>query len=123
MTTLPDDSDTICAVATPTGAAGIAVVRVSGADALTIASRLCPALTRCAPARRLRLCRLLHPDTGAPLDQALVAVMPGPRSYTGQDVVELQLHGGPAVVAAVLDALRAAGARPARPGSSPCAPF
>jgi tRNA modification GTPase len=116
MSLLPDSNDTICAVATPPGASGIAVVRVSGPRAVEISHRLVPALGQGAPARRLRLCRVIRPADGEVLDRALVAVMPGPRSYTTQDVVELQLHGGTAVVAAVLTALVSAGARPARPG-------
>ena len=58
--------------------------------------------------------RLRH--GGLVLDQALVLWFPGPASYTGEDSAELQLHGGPAVVAAVADALVALGARPAEPG-------
>ncbi len=118
MNPLPDDTDTICAVATPAGAAGIAVVRVSGREALAVAARVVPALSRATPAepRRLRLCRIVSPRTGERLDQGLVVVMPGPRSYTAEDVVELQLHGGVAVVRATLTALREAGARLAEPG-------
>ncbi len=116
MSLLPDSNDTICAVATPPGASGVAVVRISGPQAVAVAAALVPALGRGATARQLRLCRVVRPADGELLDRALVAVMPGPRSYTTQDVVELQLHGGTAVVAAVLSALVCAGARPARPG-------
>ena len=60
--------------------------------------------------------RLRHPDTGETLDRALVLWFPAPGSYTGEDSAELHLHGGPAVVAGVAEALVAAGARPAEPG-------
>src|SRR5690606_33882801 len=56
------------------------------------------------------------PVTGEVLDRAMVVLFPGPRSYTGEDVVELTVHGGPAVAPAVLAALVAAGAREATPG-------
>jgi tRNA modification GTPase len=58
----------------------------------------------------------VHPATGAPVDDALAACFPGPRSYTGEDLVELSTHGGLLVPAAAVAALVAAGARPARPG-------
>jgi tRNA modification GTPase len=59
---------------------------------------------------------VVHPATGAPVDNALAACFPGPRSYTGEDLVELSTHGGLLVPAAAVAALVAAGARPARPG-------
>lgn len=117
MTVLLDDqNDVIVGLATPSGAAGIAVVRLSGPDVRVIGARLVPALGRSAPSRRLRLCRVVHPDSGEVLDRAMVCLMIGPRSYTGQDVVELQTHGGPATVAAVMGACLEAGCRMARPG-------
>jgi tRNA modification GTPase len=112
------DSDAIVGLATPTGAAGIAVVRLSGDDVRAVGARLVPALAPrdAAPRRRMRLCRVVHPDSGELLDRAMVCFMAGPRSYTGEDVVELQTHGGPTTVAAVIGACLAAGARMARPG-------
>jgi tRNA modification GTPase len=64
----------------------------------------------------LRLCNILDPGTRELLDRGLVVFLPGPGSYTAEDVVELHLHGGPAVVASVLAALGSIGLRPAGPG-------
>src|SRR2546422_5856829 len=66
--------------------------------------------------RTVRRVHVVHPATGAPVDDALAACFRGPRSYTGEDLVELSTHGGMLVPAAAVAALVAAGARPARPG-------
>ena len=106
---------TIFALATAPGRAGVAVVRVSGpasGDALA-------ALTgKPLPAPRMaKLVRLRDPGTGEALDDALVLRFTAPRSFTGEDVVELHLHGGRAVVAGVVEALSALpGLRVAEPG-------
>ena len=106
---------TIFALATAPGRAGVAVVRVSGpasGDALA-------ALTgKPLPAPRMaKLVRLRDPKTGEALDDALVLRFTAPRSFTGEDVVELHLHGGRAVVAGVVEALSALpGLRVAEPG-------
>ena len=68
------------------------------------------------PARRVTLGHAVDPRTGTDLDQALATCFPSPNSYTGEDVVELSLHGSPVIVAAVLDCLCACGARLAEPG-------
>jgi tRNA modification GTPase len=94
--------DTIFAVSTAPGRAAIAVIRISGphaGDVLRVLTGSVP------PARRAALRLLNHPQTGATLDQALVLYFAGPYSETGEDIAELQVHGGRAVVAAVLDAL------------------
>ena len=105
-------TDTIFAPATAPGRAAVAVVRLSGPDSGRILASLAGALP--SP-RRASLRNLKTPD-GRSLDQALVLWMPGPRSYTGEDTAELFLHGGPAVVAAVVEALHGAGLRLAEPG-------
>jgi tRNA modification GTPase len=104
-------SDVIVAPATAPGRAALAVVRLSGAGAGDILQSLCGPLP---PARRASVRVLRHQS--AKLDQALVLWMPGPGSYSGEDMVELHLHGGPGVVGAVLDAAVALGARMAEPG-------
>lgn len=109
-------ADTIAAVATPQGRGAVALVRVSGPDALGVLLRLAPALREAPPARAQRLARLVHPETGEMLDRGLVAYFPGPGSYTGEDTVELATHGGVLTPQLVLDAALAAGARPAQPG-------
>jgi tRNA modification GTPase len=96
---------TIFAPATAPGRAGIAVVRVSG----PAAAAACRALTGRAPPipRQASLRRVRDPASGEVLDQALVLWFAAPASETGEDVLELQLHGSPAVVSAVVEALGA----------------
>jgi tRNA modification GTPase len=108
--------ETIFAPASGFGRAAVAVVRISGPQAGAALERLSHAPP--PPPRRLSLRILRDPQTGAPLDQALVAWLPGPGTFTGEDVVELHLHGGVAVRAAVLRALgRLPGLVPAEPGA------
>jgi tRNA modification GTPase len=104
--------DTIFAPATAQGRAAVAVIRISGPEA----GRALHALAGGRPRARQASARTLRDTAGAPLDAALVLWFPGPESYTGEDVAELQLHGGPAVVAAVTHALLALGLRLAGPG-------
>lgn len=109
-----DDGATIFALATPPGVGGIAVVRLSGPDA----DRALDALTRAPlpPPRRAAL-RRLRDGQGALLDEALVLRFTAGASFTGEALVELHCHGGRAVVAAVLEALRGvSGLRPAEAG-------
>jgi tRNA modification GTPase len=103
---------TIFALASGAGRAGIAVMRISGAETAPILTVLA---ARVPPPRRASL-RQLRNAEGEVLDQALVLWFPAPASYTGEDGAELHLHGGPAVLAGVADALLTLGARPAEPG-------
>lgn len=107
-------NDTIAANATAIGGA-IAVLRVSGPDAFAIADRLRGGASR-APPRELFRTKLIDPVNKAALDDALEVRFPGPASFTGEDVVELHLHGGRYGVERVLSCLRALGARSALPG-------
>lgn len=110
-------SDTIAAVATPPGRGGIAIVRVSGTNALDILARLDPdAPGSRPPARRQVLRALYHPSTGELLDRCLVTYFAGPASYTGEDTVEIACHGGELTPNLIVDAACAAGARVALPG-------
>lgn len=115
--------DTIVAVATPPGVGAIAVVRLSGRDAQTIASRV----LRCrgggdagaaalGESHRARLRMLRDPGSKRPIDEVLVLPMLAPRSFTGEDVVEIHCHGGRLVADLAFRALLTAGARAARPG-------
>ena len=106
------------AIATPPGAGALGVIRVSGPDALVIIGALLtdPARLDEQPSHTTRRVRVQDPATGALLDEALCTVMRAPRSYTGEDVVELSCHGSPALLAAVVQRLRHAGARLAAPG-------
>ena len=108
-------NDTIAAVATAPGRAGVAVVRVSGPDAFALAERLCG--RRPVPGRFFFV-RFRDPsrDDGAAIDEGLVLGFEGPHSYTGEDVVELQCHGGSVTPRRILEACFAAGARLARRG-------
>lgn len=108
------DSRTIAAISTAPGTAGVAVVRVSGTRARHVATAL---TGRVPPPRRATLAVIRDPVTGHDLDRGLTLWFPGPSSFTGEDVLELQVHGGRAVVAAVLRAVLAVeGVRPAEEG-------
>jgi tRNA modification GTPase len=107
-------NDTIYAVASGFGRAAIAVVRISGPSTSTILKVTSGGVPE---PRRLVLRHLTEPASGAVLDQALIAWMPGPQSFSGEDQAELHIHGGPAVRAAVLRVLGSIeGCRPAEPG-------
>jgi tRNA modification GTPase len=111
--------DTIAAVATPPGEGGVAIVRVSGPDAERIAAEI---FSRGGDKKgKLRSHTLHHgsvndPKTGALLDEVLLAVMRGPHSYTGEDVVEIHCHGSPLLTRRLLHVILARGARHAEPG-------
>ena len=109
---LPGGDDTIVALATAAGRGAIAVIRLSGARAIDIARAL--GASDLQPRRATRVA-LRHPN-GEPLDDALITWFAAPRSYTGDEVVEIATHGGHVVPALVLAACVAAGARPATPG-------
>ncbi|TVR60729.1 MAG: tRNA uridine-5-carboxymethylaminomethyl(34) synthesis GTPase MnmE [Candidatus Competibacteraceae bacterium] len=106
------DSDTIAAVATPPGRGGIGVVRVSGPAVAVIAAALLGGL----PKHRQAVFRRFQAKDGSILDEGIALFFPAPRSFTGEDVLELQGHGGPAVMDLLLSRVLELGARPARPG-------
>lgn len=107
-------ADTLFALSSGAGRAGVAVLRLSGPAAGTALAALAGGLP--AP-RRASLRRLRDPADGRLLDRGLVLWLPAPGSFTGEDMAELQVHGGRAVVAALLEALgRLPGLRPAEPG-------
>jgi tRNA modification GTPase len=109
--------DTIVAPATPPGYGAVAIVRLSGPRALEIARSIWhPNHPGPMAPRRLRLGEIRDPSTGAPLDRAFAVVMPGPRSLTGEDVAELQCHGGVYLVRRVVGLALGLGARMAEPG-------
>jgi tRNA modification GTPase len=122
--------DTICAVATPLGEGGVGVVRVSGAHALHVASSILRLRSRktLEQIKPYQLClgqfiwnhaslgKTSGIETSSVLDEVLVVTMLAPRSYTGEDVVEVHAHGGPVIVNAICEALTQAGARLAEPG-------
>jgi tRNA modification GTPase len=109
----PDTNETIVAIATPPGKGAIAVVRVSGPNV--------PALTRLIRTKsglraRVATRATILDERGEPLDEGLAILFPAPRSYTGEEMLELHVHGSPVVAREVVRALLAAGARVAKPG-------
>ncbi|MGD1047550.1 MAG: tRNA uridine-5-carboxymethylaminomethyl(34) synthesis GTPase MnmE [Candidatus Krumholzibacteriaceae bacterium] len=108
------DGDTIVALSTPPGESGIAVLRISGPAAARLLDALSPGAGSAA-SHRLSLA-VLRDARGEPVDEALVAVMRAPASYTGEDMVEISCHGSMQVVGDVLEEIIALGARPAAPG-------
>ena len=110
--------DTIAAVSTPPGRSAVALIRISGKDALKTASRIF------FPASGKKVTELkshtIHygevRHKGRVIDEVMVSVMRSPSSYTGEDTVEITCHGGGCVTAGVLDAALSGGARPAGPG-------
>ena len=118
--------DTIAALATAPGAAGLAVIRVSGGSAVSVAEAVFQgAVLAEAPSHTLHHGWVIWPrgraapggrTPGTRLDEVVAAIFRAPRSYTREDVVELSCHGGEQSTGSVLAALYAAGARPARPG-------
>ena len=106
--------DTIAALATPAGRSALAVVRISGPESTRILSALAPEISPPIEERRPR--RVILAEGGAPIDEALVTLLPAASSPTGEDVVEISLHGSPMAVKRLLTAAIAAGARAARPG-------
>ncbi|WP_296600203.1 tRNA uridine-5-carboxymethylaminomethyl(34) synthesis GTPase MnmE [Phenylobacterium sp.] len=105
-------TDTIYAPATAAGRAAVAVVRLSGPGTRDAVR----ALTGAAPRARHASLRTLRGGDGREIDQALVLVFDGPASYTGEDAAEFHVHGGTAVVSAVVEALHGLGLRLAEPG-------
>lgn len=94
---------TIVALASGSGRAGVAVIRVSGAAASHIPAWLdAPA---CPVPRHATLASLCHPETGNLIDRALLLYFPAPNSFTGEDVLEIQCHGSHAVIRALLEAI------------------
>jgi len=115
MPTYDYRKDTIAAVATATGKSGISIVRISGPDSLSVLKPLFRGKRK--PEEHVR--EMLHgfiADGGEIIDEVLVVYMKAPRSYTGEDVVEIQCHGGHAAADAILEKATEHGARLAEPG-------
>ena len=105
-------TDTIVAIATPPGAGGVGIVRLSGPRARAIAEALCGRTLRARHAHHVRF----RDDDGGTIDDGLALLFTAPASYTGEDVAELQAHGSPPVLQQLLARGCALGARLARPG-------
>ena len=113
-------TDTIAAISTPQGVGGIGIVRLSGGRAVEIVRALFRTADNRTPRRfeshRLRHGFIVDPASGARVDEVMVAAMLAPRSYTREDVIEINCHGGPLPQQAILRLALAAGARMAQPG-------
>ncbi len=118
---MPDDfspNDTIAALSTPPGQAGIGIIRVSGPRSVAIARDVFRPRhhTQDWTSHRLLLGDIVDPVTAVSVDEVLISVMKAPRSYTREDVVEINSHSGHALLERILNILLDAGARQARPG-------
>jgi tRNA modification GTPase len=111
---LAGGADTIVARATPAGRGALALIRVSGPETAGCAARVCPDLSFQA-GWQATLTTLVD-DAGEPLDRALAIAFPAPRSYTGEDMLEVTIHGSPFLVDSVVQSFVAAGARLAEAG-------
>ncbi|KIL39625.1 tRNA modification GTPase [Gordoniibacillus kamchatkensis] len=111
-------NDTIAAISTPLGEGGIAVIRVSGEQAVELTGHLFRSKQKLTevPTHTVQYGTIRDPDSGEKLEEALVTVMRAPRSFTREDVVEIGCHGGIVAVKRVLDALLEQGIRLAEPG-------
>jgi tRNA modification GTPase len=107
--------ETIAAIATPPGEGGVAIIRISGDQALDVAARIFsgPVHQYKTHTAHFGQIRNAHQE---PIDDVLVLVMKGPRSYTGESTVEIHCHGGSLITRRVLETVLNAGARAARPG-------
>jgi tRNA modification GTPase len=124
------ECDTIAAVATPFGTGGIGIIKISGKDAFSIAnaifqrSRAVPQDASDEPcdhgfplkSHRLYYGHIVHSGTQKVLDEVLLALMKAPLTYTREDIVEINTHSGPVVLASILDLVLKTGARLAEPG-------
>lgn len=104
--------ETIAAIATPHGRGGVGVIRISGKDALIIAKQICGIKFKKRYAHYVDFKDVLDET----IDSGLAIYFPNPASFTGEDVIELQGHGGPVIMQLLLRRVLSLGARPARPG-------
>lgn len=113
-------NETIAAISTPLGRGGIGIIRLSGPDSINFAGLLFKSKDKLPlaelPSHRITYGHLLDPETGVMIDEAIVTIMRAPRSYTREDVVEINCHAGTIVLKAGLEAALRAGARLAEPG-------
>ena len=112
MSAVPPSTDTIAAIATAPGRGGVGVIRISGPLAVSVAEAV---VGECPPPRHAAYRRFVDAH-GEAIDSGLVLYFPGPASYTGEDVLELQGHGGPVVLDAVLARVLDLGCRAAEAG-------
>lgn len=108
------ERDTIAAIATAPGTGAIAMLRLSGSRSLDIAACIAPSLPQDLHARKAYFCELV--DSEGQVDEGLLTYFKNPNSFTGEDVVEVGIHGSPYIQQRLLQAMLKAGARLAQPG-------
>jgi len=115
---MTSNDDTIAAIATPVGQAGIGIIRVSGPDSFSIARKIFrPGRPLSEPqSHRLYLGHILDPESGATVDEVLFALMRAPHTYTREDIIEIQSHSGHVLLSKILRILMQQGVRLAMPG-------
>ena len=112
------ENDTIAAISTPVGEGGISIIRISGEDAVAVAKRLYHGSKDLAQvaSHTINYGHIVDPDTGAEVDEVMVSVMRAPHTYTCEDVVEINCHGGLLATNRILQLVLSYGARMAEPG-------
>lgn len=117
MTQTLTEFDTIAAISTPIGEGGISIVRMSGEDAIKIANKVFKGadLSK-VPSHTIHYGHIIDPDSGKMIDETLVSVMKAPKTFTREDIVEINCHGGIVVTNHILQLLLTNGARMAEPG-------
>ena len=118
MATEPREDDTIVALSTPPGLGGIAVVRLSGTESVSILNKLLPPKKMISPKShgKALVTTISDPATGDTIDEVVLTFFKAPHSYTTEDLVEISCHGGEYVQEQILNLSTAAGARIAEPG-------
>lgn len=112
-----DNNDTICAISTPAGVGGIAVARVSGQQAIAITDKIWKGKPlKQANSHTAHLGSIIDPDNGETIDQGVATVFRGPGTFTGEDVVELSVHGSKFIQRELIGLLLRQGCRLAEPG-------
>ncbi len=111
-------TETIAAIATPSGEGGVGIVRISGSSALEVAKKIFSPCSGLSKYEHLQLNygKITPPNKKTTIDNGYLVYIKDPNSYTGEDIVELQTHGGSLVLSSVLSAVFEAGARSAEPG-------
>jgi tRNA modification GTPase len=107
--------ETIAAIATPPGEGGVAIIRISGHDAISVAEKVFSGQVRSYKTHTAHFGKIVSSE-GDPIDDVLLLAMISPKSYTGEDTVEIHCHGGTLITRRVLDTVLKAGARAALPG-------
>ncbi|NOY52065.1 MAG: tRNA uridine-5-carboxymethylaminomethyl(34) synthesis GTPase MnmE [Deltaproteobacteria bacterium] len=116
----PLNQDTICSISTPPGPGGIGIIRISGSQALPLAQKIfvdsSGRALRKSRGYTIRYGKVIDPETRTVLDEVLLTVMRAPKTYTCEDVVEINCHSGVVVIRRIMELLLSLGARPAEPG-------